>query len=266
MTEQLTEAGSLSLGDPRRLTVSLGEGDVVIVGDDGSPTLTATRCQGMPIAVKTDHRGTYVGHDSGAGILTWANRVSRHPKADVRITVPRDCVVNVETAGGTLTVSGLLGKVVAKVGKGHLTLGDLSGPVEASLRSGDVEASRLGAGLVVHTGSGSVTVDRIRGPRVHVNSSKGDINVDLFLEGVPDISLNTAKGDVIARVGPLRDAGVHVSSATGDVTVDVPGLVSDGVDGHGTLQGKVGSGKGRIRLRSSSGRAALLTRSAGGES
>lgn len=194
---------------------------------------------------------------------------------------------------GTQRLATTSGDILVEEASGTVTANATSGDIEASglalarirSASGDIGVSGATRTLVINTTSGNIQVDGAR-DSLRIESVSGDIDLD---GAAGPVTLGTTSGEVQARgvVGPLvastssgdLDLGTtpgfsraEVSSVSGDVTLDVPRTFAGAVElqtSSGTLEvslpvqvrsvtrralrGTIGSGNGRLLLKSASG-------------
>lgn len=210
----------------------------------------------------------------------------RSPKIKFTITVPRNYNVELETSGGSISVSDLEGEVHAKTSGGSLKFGDVTGSVwgrtsggsislSGSIGDADVETSggsiKIGGveGEVrAHTSGGSITIDHARGT-VDAHTSGGSIHVD---EVMGAIDASTSGGTVTAYISEQPGDDCRLTTSGGGVTVYLAdgigveldaqssgGRVSSDFEvsgGHSTktsLSGAIHGGGPELYLRSSGG-------------
>lgn len=145
---------------------------------------------------------------AGEGLELWA---------DVTVRVPR---------GGRLSI---------RQGVGAIRAGGVDAELELSAIAGDVLIDGSSGDLEVATGSGSVSLVRVRGERVEVATGSGRISVE---DGDGRrVSLATGSGGV--DITGLRGGSIEVGVGSGNVKAEQVGAE--------TLE--IGSGSGDIELR-----------------
>ncbi|MFI5729733.1 DUF4097 family beta strand repeat-containing protein [Kribbella sp. NPDC051587] len=158
--------------------------------------------------------------------------------ADYEVTVPRGTKVVGENGSGDLTLTGVAG-IDADSGSGKVELADVTGDVKLDLTSGDVSIRNLAGRLQVKGNSGDIDAEGLRGGAVEVETSSGDIgldlaeandvqvkgtsgDVDITAPGGYRVTTDTRSGDVENNLGN-DTAGTHSLSATtvsGDIELD----------------------------------------------
>ena len=163
-----------------------------------------------------------------------AVRVTYRPQdgsSDVsfQIGIPAQFDVDVKTAGGDISLAGMLtGKLTAKTAGGDVKVGDVDGVTNLSTAGGDITAGKVGGDATLKTSGGDIHLDSSEG-KVIVHTSGGDIvvgDVQKSLEAKTsggDIRLSNVNGDAEASTagGDLRVGKVagtaRLSTAGGDV-------------------------------------------------
>lgn len=203
------------------------------------------------------------------------------------ITVPKTYNVDLNTAGGSISVDDLKGSATTKTSGGSITLGRIQGPVKAntsggsiSLTSsvGDAVLKTSGGGLKIgnvegtidgHTSGGSITIEEARGS-VDVSTSGGSIKVN---EVAGDLSASTSGGSIKAYMSKqpksdcklttsgggidvylVKDVKVSVDASTsgGHVSTDFP-ITVQGKLQSSKLKGEINGGGPQLYLRTSGG-------------
>lgn len=185
----------------------------------------------------------------------------------LEISVPRDYNVDVETAGGHITVGDLQGALRARTSGGHLEFGEIVGAVWGRTSGGHIEVAGVDGNIDVETSGGSIDVGRVSGD-ARLETSGGNIRID-EVGGVIDAS--SSAGSITASIARQPPADSNLSTSAGSVTVNVAagvgldidastsagGVSSDfSVDGsvrRNSIDGSINGGGPELRLRTSAG-------------
>ena len=130
------------------------------------------------------------------------------------ITLPEDFNVDVQTAGGSIDVRGLLGEANLDTSGGSITAIDIGGPISLDTSGGSVTAENIGGRALLNTSGGSITARDIKGD-VDCDTSGGSITVD------------GAEGDVVAHTsgGSIRLDNIYgtveAETSGGSITADL---------------------------------------------
>jgi DUF4097 and DUF4098 domain-containing protein YvlB len=207
--------------------------------------------------------------------------------ADYTITVPPDTQMrgisgsgNVEVDGiagpadfklgsGNVRATGIKNDVQAIVGSGNATFTDTQGRIEASAGSGEVIVRGVKGDVRAHTGSGEIRIERADG---NVEAGAGSGNVEVR-DATADLRIHTASGEIRVEGNPGASNFWDIRASSGDVSLHVPpnasfrfyahsssGGIHTGLSslheesgGRHELQARVGDGKARVEIGTSSG-------------
>ena len=271
-----------AIGGRETLRVIYPDDDVVYapLGYHGSTTLDV-RDDGTFNGDRGVGRGRRVRiSDDGGGL---------DAHADLRIQVPAGRRIAVYLAVGKLTAtnvngdvrldvnsadvsaSGMRGSLAVDAGSGDVRVSDVTGELSLDTGSGNVVASGVkGDDLTFETGSGDVTLDHVEGRSLKIDTGSGnadatavkadallidtgsgDVTLEL-LAGGGSIDIDTGSGNVQLTVPAEYGADVVLDTGSGDIdlggiAVTVRRVQSD----H--LEGRIGDGRGRLRVDTGSG-------------
>jgi DUF4097 and DUF4098 domain-containing protein YvlB len=211
--------------------------------------------------------------------------------ADYVVTVPPDTQMRGRSGSGNLDVNGIAGpaslivgsgnisataianETHALVGSGNATLTDTTGRVDVSAGSGNIEVHNAKEEVRVRTGSGNIRVER-PGDNVVAETGSGEIEVrnaaadvrlhtssgDIRVDGNPGPSsywdVRASSGDVSLQVPPDASFRIYARSSSGDIDVRFPSL-TESTQGKHDFQGRIGDGKARVEISTSSGNISL---------
>ncbi len=229
---------------------------------------------------------------SGSGLEAWA---------DLTISVPKGQRITVHLAVGALTASNVDGELKLDAAAAAVSTTGTRGPLSVDTGSGEVTVLQAQGDLKVDTGSGAVNVSGVKGGTMSLDTGSGHVSVDdckvdklhadtgsggisLRALQAPDIDLDTGSGgidiDLVTDIESLladtgsghitlavpRNLGAtfEVSSSSGGVDIDVPHETTH-MD-RDEARGRIGDGRGRIRLESGSGSVRIRPRTSGGSS
>jgi DUF4097 and DUF4098 domain-containing protein YvlB len=133
---------------------------------------------------------------------------------EIRVKVPKEYALDVRTAGGELSFTGITGRVHAETGGGSISVRGMKGPQDLRTGGGSIAAADVEGGLVAKTGGGEISVRRTKG-QIRVATQGGSIEIFLPKKAAAAIDLSTAGGEVscdlpVARAGkadPFRIVG-----------------------------------------------------------
>ena len=212
---------------------------------------------------------------------------SRDVSIDYTITVPADAEIRATSSSGDLEITGLKGPANFTSGSGDIKASKIAGDVQVTGNSGAVELSDIGGQVQVTAGSGDVTLDKIKDDvrlqtgsgaleitdstgKLEANTGSGDITIrgvtadirihtssgDVSVDGNPGAmnywDFHTVSGDVVLQVPPGASFRLYARSSSGNIQAEVP-VSMEGTSGKHEFRARIGDGKARVEVTSSSG-------------
>jgi DUF4097 and DUF4098 domain-containing protein YvlB len=216
---------------------------------------------------------------------------SKDVSIDYTITVPADAEIRATTGSGDLEITGLKGPANFTAGSGDIKASNISGDVQVVAGSGGIELSDIGGQVQAHAGSGDITLDRIRGDmrlqtgsgeievtepggKLDAATSSGDVTIrgasedisvrtssgDVTVDGNPSENsywdFHTSSGDVVLHVPSNASFRLYARSSSGDIEAEIP-VTMEGTSRKHELQARLGDGKARVEITTSSGGVSL---------
>lgn len=196
---------------------------------------------------KVEVRAEYTGSKSSG----WFGR-SPELQVQCRVTVPRRFDVDLKTAGGSIKVSELIGKVVAhtsggslkfekiegaltgRTSGGSITVETATGPVELRTSGGSLTLQGIQGDVDAQTSGGSIHAEKLRGKAV-IRTSGGGIQV-ADIQGA--IEARTSGGSITATLRGQPPGDCTFKTSGGSVTISLPETAAVNVDAH-TSGGRV---------------------------
>ena len=179
--------------------------------------------------------------------------------------------VKLDVSSADVTASGMRGSLTVDAGSGDVRVSDVAGDLNLDTGSGNVVASGVrGDDLLFDTGSGDVTLDHVEGRSLKIDTGSG--NADATAVKADDLLIDTGSGDVtlelLAGGGSINidtgsgqvnltlpaDYGADVVLDTGSGEIDLGGIpvtVRKIAEDH--IEGRIGSGTGRLHVDTGSG-------------
>ena len=221
---------------------------------------------------------------SGSGLEAYADLrvlvprgqriVIRHAVGDARITMV-DADLAVEVASSDITAERTRGHLTLDTGSGSVSVADAQGDVNLNTGSGSVTISGIkgetlrmdtGSGsihggdidvadLKADVGSGGVRLERVRAARVDVDAGSGGTELEL-LSSVEHLKVDAGSGGVTVRLPASLSAEVDIETGSGGIDTDFAVQVTRVEQRH--MVGRIGDGRGKIRIESGSGHVHLL--------
>ena len=242
-----------SLAAVKNLRVKVDMGSVVVRGGEQ---------QGINYVVRThfDHSSeqearrqfdqykitAYVKGDTAWIVGDWQGvRHPRHSSAEFNVTVPREmALVKLETEGGNVDATGVVGHVEAESGGGSMRLDDIGGGVSAETGGGSIEVGTVTGDLALHTAGGSIEVRQANG-KVVAETGGGSVEIHAGTQGA---NIETGGGSVQVR---QCNGKVKVSTGGGNIDLDDIGGPADVETGGGTIH--LTSAKGHVHAETGGG-------------
>jgi DUF4097 and DUF4098 domain-containing protein YvlB len=156
------------------------------------------------------------------------------PRVRVRVRVPREFSLELETNGGHVEIEDLHGDVRARTSGGTVRVDRIEGDVDLETSGGSIEVDDVEGEITARTSGGSIRVSEARGD-VEVQTSGGSIQIR-DVEG--RVNARTSGGSITVRFA--SDPAGNLETSGGGIEVELP-------DGEGVFLDAQTRG-GRIEL------------------
>jgi lia operon protein LiaG len=261
-------------------------GDRIVYPDSRSRTSVDVRSDG------TFSDGSWQDRDRdrveirgyGPGLEAFADLVVRVPKGqriELFLAVGRAEITSVEgdvmldVGAAEVDVAGVKGNLVLDTGSGRVAVRDVTGNLNVDTGSGGLSLDRVtgdilridsGSGGVqanditvrefnADVGSGGLRVFRMKAPLVSAETGSGGITLEL-LSDVERLTVETGSGGATIRVPATLNAEVDAETGSGGFSSDFEITTRRMSRNH--IVGRIGEGRGRIRIEAGSGTVRLL--------
>ncbi|HEX5169896.1 MAG TPA: DUF4097 family beta strand repeat-containing protein, partial [Cyclobacteriaceae bacterium] len=162
---------------------------------------------------------------SGSTITATAERRSHfqswfgNDNASISFTVyvPKSMSCNLNTSGGSISLTGVSGEQELKTSGGSLSLSMIKGNVEAGTSGGSINIDRYSGRLEAHTSGGSINLKEAKGD-LNLRTSGGSINLE-SINGSVDAS--TSGGGIHADISGLEKY-LRLKTSGGSITASIP--------------------------------------------
>jgi Putative adhesin len=186
----------------------------------------------------------------------------------IEIFVPRNFNAHVETSGGDISVTNLVGgfklftsggditlnktygKLKAETSGGNIKLTDHTGEMNISTSGGEIICRESKGDLSASTSGGDVKIDMSDG-KINTSTSGGDITIVYSGEN-KGIDASTSGGSIRAKLPAGLKAKVHLETSGGGITNNFPNSKSEHVS-HGRLDAEYNGGGPMLKLETSGG-------------
>ena len=187
----------------------------------------------------------YVRGDTAWIVGDWEGGRPRKFSGDFVINVPREMdEVKIETEGGSVSATGITGRLDAESGGGNIRIDDIGGRVNAETGGGAIDVGSVASDVSLHTGGGSIKVNSAKG-KIEAESGGGSVTI---VSGMQGAVLETGGGSIQVE----RCAG-RVKASTGGGSIDLGeiGGSAEMETGGGSI--RLGSAKGPVRAETGGG-------------
>lgn len=246
--------------DVRRVRVRIVAGDVSVTAGEGPARVDVHGTEGVPLTIRLQDGELSVAYDD----LGWSRLLDgwkgHRRSVSLALSVPATAEVQLGVVSADALVAGFSAPAAVRTVSGEVTLEGLSADVEAQSVSGDVAAHALRGALRFETVSGELTVVDGAGPRVRAKTVSGGMTLDLAPTQTGDVNLESVSGDVVVRLPEKAGADVEVWSMSGRLSSGFAVLRESRSPGTRRMDGRIGPGGGRVRVRTVSGDVAVLAR------
>jgi hypothetical protein len=263
--------------------------DRVVYADVNRRSRTTMRVNDDGTFDDNNDRDSFGGHrveirDSGSGLDAHADLVVSVPKgqrASVHWGIGEATVTNVDgdlhvsvgsghltsehthgllsldTGSGGLTVTDAQGDVTLDTGSGGVSVTGVHGDALAidagsgSVRGGDIDVKTLKADV----GSGGLRLDRVKATRVSIDAGSGTTQLEL-LTVVEHLDVDAGSGGVEVRLPGAQGADIDIETGSGGIESDFA-VQTTHLERH-HLRGKIGDGRGSIKIEAGSGTVRLI--------
>jgi hypothetical protein len=206
---------------------------------------------------------------------------------DYTIVVPQETQLRSTASSGDVEVRGIQGPANFTSGSGDVTASDIGGDVQVHCGSGDVKLSKIKGQARVTTGSGDITLDAVQGESrlqagsgtleisnpgdaLEADTGSGDVTIrgasadvrlrtssgEIDVEGNPGPSnywdFHTGSGEVTLHVPSTASFRLYAHTSSGDIDAAIP-IVMEGTTNKHELRARIGDGKARVEIQTSSG-------------
>jgi len=187
----------------------------------------------------------YVHGDTAWIVGDWQGGKPHKFSADFVVSVPRAMdEIKIETEGGSVTTTGVTGRVDAQSGGGSIRLDDIGGTVKGETGGGSIEVGNVASDVVLHTGGGSIKVNSAKG-KIEAESGGGSVSIVSGLQGAV---LETGGGSI-----QVEHCAGRVKASTGGGSIDLGdiGGPAEMETGGGSI--RLSSAKGPVRAETGGG-------------
>ncbi len=190
-----------------------------------------------------------------------------HGKANVT-RVDADLIVN--AAGMPVSATGIRGSFHVDIGSGTVRVEGADAEISIDTGSGDVSLARIrgktiavdtGSGEItgndlaaeeasIDTGSGSIQLGKLKAERLTLDTGSGEVTVEISGD-TRSLDIDAGSGDVSLTIPKTLGAQLSIETGSGGIETNL--TLETSVRKHDELQGRIGDGRGRIAIETGSG-------------
>jgi DUF4097 and DUF4098 domain-containing protein YvlB len=163
--------------------------------------------------------------------------------------------IQAHTGSGTIQLASIRGQVQANSGSGDINFANVHGDARVQTGSGVIRVASPSGAVVASSGSGSVSVAGAM-EDLRLRTSSGNIAVSGDPQSGTYWDFITSSGNVALQVSPKASFRFYAKTSSGDIDAAIP-VVMEGTAGKHALRARIGDGKGRVEVATSSGNVAL---------
>jgi DUF4097 and DUF4098 domain-containing protein YvlB len=224
-------------------------GDLIHIGASGWERTEFSADYTVTVPPDTEMRGFSGSGDMDVnGIAGPANFTVG--SGDIRATgIKND--MHAIVGSGNVTFSDAQGHIEATSGSGEVIVRDAKGDVRARTGSGEIRIERPGGNVEADAGSGNIEVRDVTAD-LRIHSGSGEINIDGNPGAANFWDVRATSGNVSLHVPASASFRFYAHTSSGDINAGMPSLQEQSGGRH-DFQARVGDGKARVEIGTSSG-------------
>lgn len=226
------------------VSIHVNAGEVTVQGGENGQI----RVEAQTLSPEqTDYSVTTV-NDQVQVVAKYAGNRTSDPPIHLRVSVPDNTKLQIETESASITVREYSGNVEAASVSGDLLFVNVDGEITARSNRGDVRVQHSAGTMSVAGNYGLLTLEETRGD-IGVSTIMGTITFSGAIGAGDEVRLETDHGPVAVHLAKESTLNLHVSSTSGDVACLLPGLSTS----LRSCAGNFNSGEGTLKIRTVSG-------------
>jgi len=166
------------------------------------------------------------------------------------------------TSNGSIHLGAIRGNVDAHSSNGSIEVKDVKGNVNFTTSNGSVHAENVEGSFEAQTSNGGIRArlhDSPSGHPIRLNTSNGDIDLQVDSLRQSDVIATTSNGPITVRMPAGVGASLHASTnSNGSVRSDFDVLIHSGELSKHRMEGTIGAGGPKIDLTTSNGNINVL--------
>ncbi len=194
------------------------------------------------------------GDDGNIDIEKWSGRIEiRLDDGEISLYGCGPEKTRIKTGDGDISLDGHLGSIDIIGDDGHLDVNrGKFNDCRIHLDDGDIRVRDSEGNFYIEVDDGDTELLRIKTNVMDLKSQDGDFDIELLKTGKLDLEIKTDDGDIDLSLQSGISASFTIDIDDGRIRTDLPSA-KDVQKGNHWMSGKLGSGKGRIRIRTTDG-------------
>lgn len=194
------------------------------------------------------------GDDGDIDIEKWSGKIEiRLDDGEIRLYGCEPEKTRIRTGDGDISLDGHSGSIdiIGDDGRLDVNRGRFS-DCRIQLDDGDIRILDSEGAFYIEVDDGDTELFRIKTNVMDLKSEDGDFDIELLKTGKLDLDIRTDDGDIDLSLQSSISAAFSIDVDDGRIRTDLP-MAEDVQKGNHWMSGKLGSGKGRIRIRTADG-------------
>ena len=261
---------TFQVGSGGKLVIKADEGSISVTGTPRNEVTVHVRARGaesrlnkLDISVEQSGNVVRAISEYKRRFMNWFG--DDNIEVEFEVEVPQNFDLQLNTAGGDITILNVKGTIGGETSGGDLDLSNLDGLVRLGTSGGNVAVKDSKGDFTISTSGGNMRVESIvgamdfesSGGNIEVRDSDGKLrastsggDVHAALKDNKGIDLETSGGNLVVQLPKSISAEISAETTGGDVNCD---FQFSGKLREGSLRGKINGGGNFIKLETSGG-------------
>ncbi len=220
---------------------------------------------GNAVRVKTTRPDPHHGNMGAKYVIHVPRQTALEDVASSNGSIRADDIdgnAHLTTSNGSIHLGKINGNVEAHSSNGSIEVKDVKGNVNFTTSNGGVHAENVEGAFEAETSNGGIHAhlrDTASGHPIRLNTSNGDIDLQVDSLRQNDVIASTSNGPITVRMPASVGASLHAATnSNGSVRSDFDVLIRAGELSKHRMEGTIGGGGPKIELTTSNGNISLL--------
>lgn len=157
------------------------------------------------------------------------------------------------TAGGSIKLESCVGNADVRTSGGSIKIGDVDGDVRALTSGGSIKVDKAKGDVLAETSGGSINIEEVMG-NLEASTSGGSVKASISKQPEGDCSLETSGGSVTVYLAEDIAVDVNAKSSWGRISSDFDIAGWDEDEDESYARGTINGGGPKLYLRTSAGK------------